>query len=83
MKKIETKKKRISYKSKYEKLQKTYNKLELENNTLKMFYKPTCADKIKIIEEYYMFCTNEGYDANSIHCFFEYKQKLQKEIKYE
>lgn len=77
--------KRISYKTKFDKLQKDYEKLKTQNNTLKMFYKPTYDDKLKILDNYYSWVTDNDYDANSAHTYFAYKQHLkhQKEVEYE
>lgn len=77
--------KRISYKTKLEKLQKDYDKLQAQNNTLKMFYKPTYSDKLKILDNYYSWVTYNDYDANSAHTYFAYKKHLEheKEVEHE
>lgn len=72
---------KIDYKIKYEQLHKQFQKLETENVLLRSFSKPTPEQKIEILEEYYNWVTKEGDDANHIHTFIEYKNKLKRQVK--
>ena len=71
------KKKQVNYKQKYLSLKDKYNALVLKNSISKLIYEPTPTQKIEIIDNYYSFICEEELDANDIHTFYAYKQKLK------
>ena len=75
-------KKKLNHTNEINKLRKQIIQLQTENNLLKTFNKPSASQKIEIIEEFLSWVADEGNDANTVHSFFEYKNKLKKEEKH-
>ena len=74
---------KIDYKAEYKKLEKQCNKLQIENNLLRTFNKPTAKQKLEILDEYYDWIACKEFDANAIITFNSYKRLLKNQMRDE
>lgn len=77
-KKILTKNSKIDYKLKFKALEKDFAKLQAENLLLKSFNQPSYEDKVKILDDYYNWLSEDDTDANYAVTLVKYKKELKK-----
>lgn len=67
---------KINYKAKYKNLEKKYQNLQIENELLRVLNKPTREQKIKILDDFYIWANEEELNLNDSYAYFAYKKKL-------
>ena len=73
------KKRKIDYKAKYYALKYKYDSIVDKNNVVQLLSEPTFDQRVKIIEDYFEFCSNDNLDCSHVVVFADYKKHLRKQ----
>ena len=73
------KKRKIDYKAKYFALKYKYDSMIDKNNVVQLLSEPTFEQRVKIIEDYFNYCSKEDLECTHVVNFLRYKEYLKKQ----